>query len=69
MSVGSPLSPREGEVPINFAQGMTYRQIARKSGITTNTVDTCLRRVRDKVGAVNSADLIRFAITREDAPN
>jgi DNA-binding CsgD family transcriptional regulator len=67
MSGRSNLSPREREVLIHFADGLTYRQIARRMGIATNTVDTYLRRIRDKSGAVNGAELVRLAISLEGA--
>jgi DNA-binding CsgD family transcriptional regulator len=65
MSGRSKLSPREREVLIHFAHGLTYRQIARRMGIATNTVDTYLRRIRVKSGAGNSAELVRLAISLE----
>lgn len=69
MSGRSELSPREREVLVHFAHGLTYRQIARQMGIAINTVDTYLRRIRGKVGAVSSADLVRFAISLEGGSN
>ena len=65
MSGRSKLSPREREVLIHLADGLTYRQIGRRMGIATNTVDTYLRRIRDKSGAVNCAELVRLAISLE----
>jgi DNA-binding CsgD family transcriptional regulator len=65
MSGRSKLSPREREVLFHFAHGLTYRQIARQMGIAINTVDTYLRRIRDKSGAANSAELVRLAISLE----
>jgi DNA-binding CsgD family transcriptional regulator len=61
----SILSPREREVLIYFAHGLTYRQIARRMGIATNTVDTYMRRIRDKSGVTSSAELVRLAISLE----
>jgi DNA-binding CsgD family transcriptional regulator len=63
------LSEREREVLTHFAHGLTYRQIARRMGITASTVDTYLRRVRVKSGATSSAELVRLAVTLEDEPD
>jgi DNA-binding CsgD family transcriptional regulator len=60
------LSTREREVLIHFARGLTYRQIARRMGIATNTVDTYLRRIRLKSGAASGAELVRLGMSLED---
>lgn len=57
------LSPREREVLRHVADGRTYRQIASALEITTHTVDTHLRRIRRKTGALTLADLVRFALS------
>jgi DNA-binding CsgD family transcriptional regulator len=60
------LSTREREVLLHFARGLTYRQIARRMGIATNTVDTYLRRIRLKSGAASAAELVRLGMALED---
>jgi DNA-binding CsgD family transcriptional regulator len=59
------LSTRERQVLHHFAQGCTYLQIAHRLGITAYTVDTYLRRIRAKTGAINAAELTRLAVTLE----
>jgi DNA-binding CsgD family transcriptional regulator len=59
------LSPREREVLGHFATGFTYAQIANRLGISPHTVDTYLRRVREKTGAGSGAELTRLAVVLE----
>ena len=59
------LSPRQREVLRHFATGLTYDQIARRMGVTRHTVDTYLRRIRDKSGAGSGAELTRLAMELE----
>ncbi|MFJ3922114.1 response regulator transcription factor [Streptomyces sp. NPDC090022] len=55
------LTPREQEVLAHLAQGDTYRMIARRMGLSPHTVDTYLRRLRNKTGAVNRTQLTHLA--------
>jgi len=57
------LSPREREVVAYVAAGYTHDQTATRIGLSPHTVDTYLRRVRVKLGAGNTAELIRLALT------
>ena len=59
------LSPREREVLDLVSSGCTYRQVARRMGITRHTVDTYLRRVRAKTGTATIAELTRLAVRLE----
>jgi DNA-binding CsgD family transcriptional regulator len=59
------LSSREREALHHFSNGLTYLQTAHRMGITTRTVDTYLRRVRAKSGAVSTAELTRLAVALE----
>ncbi|KOU52083.1 hypothetical protein ADK55_17615 [Streptomyces sp. WM4235] len=45
----------------HLAQGDTYRMIARRMGPSPHTVDTYLRRLRSKTGAVNRTRLTHLA--------
>ena len=56
------LSDRESQVLILFADGFTYGQIGRRMGISARTVDTYLRRIRAKTGAVSGAELVRLGL-------
>ncbi|MFE2481521.1 response regulator transcription factor [Streptomyces sp. NPDC001194] len=55
------LTPREQEVLAYLAQGDTYRMIASRMGLSPHTVDTYLRRLRSKTGAVNRTQLTHIA--------
>lgn len=56
------LSEREEQVLRQISQGLTHSQIATRLGITRNTVDTYVKRIRAKLGAGNKADLTRAAL-------
>jgi DNA-binding CsgD family transcriptional regulator len=58
----APLSLRERQVVRGIAAGLTHRQVARSLGISENTVDTYVRRVRAKLGVGNKAALTRVAV-------
>jgi DNA-binding NarL/FixJ family response regulator len=56
------LTPRERDVLVMVAQGLTHKQIGTKLSLSKSTVDTYVHRVRQKVGSGNKADLTRLAI-------
>jgi DNA-binding NarL/FixJ family response regulator len=56
------LSPRERQVMLFIAQGKTHDQVARQLGISRNTVDTYVKRIRSKIGMGNKADMTRAAL-------
>ncbi|MFD0636801.1 response regulator transcription factor [Catenulispora yoronensis] len=56
------LSPRE-EVVAYIAAGFTHDQTATRIGLSPHTVDTYLRRVRAKLNAGTTAELIRLSLT------
>jgi two-component system, NarL family, response regulator NreC len=55
------LSQREKQVLILLAQGLRYRAIAEKLGVSVKTVETYRTRLRQKLGFKSRADIIRFA--------
>lgn len=57
-----PLAPRESEALTLIAQGFTQAQAALRMGVSVATVDTYMRRVREKLGAGNKAHLTRLAL-------
>jgi RNA polymerase sigma factor (sigma-70 family) len=63
VSAAPRLSPREREVLRLIAEGCTYLQVARRIGISTHTVSTYLRRIREKTDAQTLAELVRLALT------
>ncbi|MFF3124431.1 response regulator transcription factor [Streptomyces sp. NPDC057908] len=58
------LTPRERQVLTLLAGGETYWGIGRRLGISPHTVDTHLRRLRDKTGTSNRTQLVVLAIQR-----
>jgi DNA-binding NarL/FixJ family response regulator len=58
----APLSEREVEVLRYICSGLTHRQVARRMGISRNTVDTYVKRIRIKLGPGNKAELTRAAL-------
>jgi DNA-binding NarL/FixJ family response regulator len=55
------LSAREHQVLLLVVEGMQTNAIAAELCISASTVSTHLRRVKDKLGARSSADLVRLA--------
>jgi two-component system, NarL family, nitrate/nitrite response regulator NarL len=56
------LAPREREVLSYLAQGFTQEQAATRIGIGRSTVDTYVKRIRQKIGPGNRTTLIRRGI-------
>ncbi|OWA19070.1 hypothetical protein B9W68_00675 [Streptomyces sp. CS227] len=59
---GQSVSPRETQVVKYVARGFTYTQIANRLGISVHTVNTYIRRVRQKCGVETHADIVRLGI-------
>ncbi len=59
-----PISPREIEVLKLIAQEYSNPEIARKLFISIRTVDTHRRNLLEKLGAKNTAGLVKFAIRK-----
>lgn len=55
------LTPRELEVVRAIAQGLTYREIAERMGISEKTVATHRERAAEKLGLKSRVDLARWA--------
>jgi DNA-binding NarL/FixJ family response regulator len=58
------LSARENEVLQQITYGYTHGQIARRLGISQHTVNTYLKRIREKLDVGNKAELTRVAMLR-----
>jgi FixJ family two-component response regulator len=56
------LSVREGEVLRELAVGLSNKETARNLGISPRTVEVHRARIMEKVGARNTADLMRIAM-------
>jgi len=57
-----PLTPREHEVLAQIASGATNREAAASLGISPRTVDLHRAHIMHKLGAKNSADLVRIVL-------
>jgi DNA-binding NarL/FixJ family response regulator len=56
------LSKREEEVLILIAQGKSLKEVAEQLFISTKTVETHKTHIQDKLGLLNTAQLVRYAI-------
>ena len=63
-SADIPISPREIEVLKLIAQEFSNSEIADKLFISIRTVDTHRRNLLEKLGAKNTAGLVRYAIQK-----
>jgi DNA-binding NarL/FixJ family response regulator len=61
-NVHQALSNREFQILPLLANGLRLKEIADKLGVNTNTVSTYRRRVLDKLGLRNNAELTRYAV-------
>ena len=59
---GATLSPREVDTAVLLAQGLTYRQVARRLKLTETTVATYGKRARAKLHVANKAELTKRII-------
>ena len=57
----SSLSKRESEVLSNLYRGMTRKEIAANCYLSLSTINSILKNIYDKLGAVNAADALRIA--------
>lgn len=63
------LSPREGEIMLALASGRSPKAIAMDLGISIKTVSTYKKRIFDKMGFNNDAELIGYAIRNNLLPD
>ena len=61
------LSFREREVVDAIVSGLRPKEIARDLGISNRTVESHIEHARTKLGARNVMDLVRMALTEDDA--
>jgi two-component system response regulator FixJ len=58
------LTPREREVLARVIAGASNKEAGRKLGISPRTVEAHRARIMDKLGAKNTADLVRIAVAQ-----
>lgn len=56
-----PVTPREKEIIIMIAQGLTSREIAKKLSRSVKTIETHRTNIMEKLGLKNVADIVRYA--------
>ncbi len=61
-SDGAQLTRRELQVVSLVAEGLSSHEIGRRLGISRRTVETYRANLREKLGLVSNADLVRYAI-------
>jgi LuxR family maltose regulon positive regulatory protein len=61
---GLALSPREQATLRALFEGFTGEELAESEGRSFNTVKSEIRRIYEKLGAINRADAIRIALSR-----
>lgn len=59
------LTPREREVLDEIIKGASSKETGRRLGISPRTVEVHRARIMDKLGARNTADLVRIVLERE----
>src|SRR5690606_30731327 len=57
------LTPREREVLQLITNGQSHKEAGRERGISPRTIEVHRARVMEKLGARNTADLIRIVLT------
>ncbi len=56
------LTPRERQVLAEIAGGASNKEVGRRLGISPRTVEVHRARIMDKIGARNTADLVRIVL-------
>lgn len=64
VSEGQPLTDREGEVLRLIAEGLSYKEMADRLGISVKTVDSYRERIKEKLNLHSRAELVRYALER-----
>jgi LuxR family maltose regulon positive regulatory protein len=60
-SPGKELSHREHQILISLSQGLTGEEIAGETQLSINTVKSIIKRIYNKLGAINRVDALRIA--------
>jgi FixJ family two-component response regulator len=61
------LTPRERDVLTQVASGASNKEAGRQLGISPRTIEVHRARIMEKLGARNTADLMRIVLTDEGA--
>jgi len=60
------LTPRERDVLVQIASGASNKEAGRQLGISPRTIEVHRARIMEKLGARNTADLVRIVLTAEN---
>jgi two-component system response regulator FixJ len=63
MKYGEALTDREREVVNFIVKGLTCKEIATRFGVSSRTIEVHRHRAMTKLGARNTADLVRITLT------
>lgn len=63
-SEGQVISDRETEVLRLIAEGLSYKEMADRLGISVKTVETYRERIKEKLNLHSRAELVRYALER-----
>ena len=61
-SEGQAISDRESEVLRLIAEGLSYKEMADRLGISVKTVETYRERIKEKLSLHSRAELVRYAL-------
>ena len=61
---GQALTDRECEVLRLIAEGLSYKEMAERLGISVKTVETYRERIKEKLNLGSRAELVRYALDR-----
>lgn len=61
------LTPREHEVLTRIVEGASNKEAGRQLGISPRTIEVHRARIMEKIGAKNTADLVRIALRENGA--
>jgi FixJ family two-component response regulator len=67
MPCGERLTPRERDVLAQIAGGASNKEAGRLLGISPRTIEVHRARIMEKLGARNTADLVRIVLTTQAA--
>ena len=56
----SPLSPKENEVLALLAEGLSYKMIADKLGVSYSTINTHIKRIYEKLHVASLGEAIAY---------
>jgi two-component system response regulator FixJ len=67
LSARNGLTPREHEVLTRIVEGASNKEAGRQLGISPRTIEVHRARIMGKIGARNTADLVRIALRENGA--